>query len=184
MLPATAQILAWPYQLEPQKAEGEVERMLGEEMLLRGKPLMIVPTDGVWHWAWDASTPAFLWRNSSDGHSHHVILMLTEESSHQTMQRPWHPSWLIIIQSGKWDWWLRGHWISLQLLTWMATDSLATMASVCKPGYYRRHIYCWTRFICCNVLSKIILIIMDLNSETCTCATPAGTWWLTKQQKQ
>lgn len=127
-----------------------------------GKQLMIVPTDGAWHWPWNASTPALLWRNSSNSHSYHVILMLTEESSHQTTQSPWHPSWLIIIQSGKWDWWLRGHWIRLQLRTWMATDSLTTMASVCKPGYYRCHIYCWTISILvyCYVLSKIILIIV------------------------
>lgn len=34
MQPATEQILAWPYQQEPQRAEGEVERVLRGQRLL------------------------------------------------------------------------------------------------------------------------------------------------------
>lgn len=85
----------------------------------QGRQLMIVPADGAWHWAWDAVTPAPLWSNSSDSQSYHVILILTEESSHQSAQSPWQPRRLIIIQSGKWDWWLQGHRIVPQLHKWL-----------------------------------------------------------------
>ena len=113
--PETEQILARPYQREPQRARVEVEQMLRGEQLLgeaaNDRPLWQSLTLGLWRCHDRLS--------AEDRQPYHVIPMLIGGSSCHTesTKSPWHPGWLIIIQSGssqvvgKWDWWLQGHWI-------------------------------------------------------------------------
>lgn len=129
--PASEQILAWPYQRKPQRAEVEAERMLRGERLLgeaandrpRWRSLTLGPGD---------AATALLWRKDSSTYC--VISMLTGKSSPST-QTVWLPNSLQLKFMGeavwwlrKWGWWLQGHrtrlgWERSELLpTWTITD--------------------------------------------------------------
>ena len=115
MQSVTEQILARPYQRAPQRAEGEAERMLRSEQILReaanDHPRWLSLTLGLRR---SHGSPSVVDQHHqlpcNFNKNHHMKPAYTEsETSNCFIIIQGARSWV----AGKWDGWLQGHWLKL-----------------------------------------------------------------------